>query len=302
MHAYRQRNAALPAIVAAFPLLLSAACLIGPDRPAWQVMWILAIGIYASLKWLTFANSGCERAPRWSATLGYLLLWPGMDARGFLEPTQISLCASIVEWLAATFKTLLGALFILIAGLTTDGDRLLVGWLAMVGFILAFHCGLFHLIALVWRTLGRDVQPIMNAPLLATSLADFWGRRWNRAFRDLALRQCFLPLARRWGAVASTMFVFVGSGLLHELVITFPVHGGWGGPTLYFTLQGMGLLVERSVVGSRLARGSRLWGRGYCALFVAGPLGFLFPVPFVEQAILPTVDSLVQPILKGVSP
>jgi hypothetical protein len=33
-----------------------------------------------------------------------------------------------------------------------------------------------------WRLAGVDRRPLFLAPLRSTSLAEFWGRRWNLAF------------------------------------------------------------------------------------------------------------------------
>ena len=98
----------------------------------------------------------------------------------------------------------------------------------------------------------------MHAPILATSLGDFWGRRWNLAFRDLAHSYIFRPLIRRTGPAAATLAAFVASGVIHDAVISIPARGGYGLPTLYFSIQGVAVLIERrgghGSVGLRVGR------------------------------------------------
>ena len=52
-----------------------------------------------------------------------------------------------------------------------------------------------------------------------------------------------------------------GVAVVHDLVISVPAGGGYGGPTLFFALQGVAVLVERSPLGRRvgLGRGWRGW-------------------------------------------
>src|SRR5512145_556341 len=52
--------------------------------PRWLFMWLLAAGIYAACKWLTWYSTPPSRAP-WYRHLAYLFLWPGMDASAFLR-------------------------------------------------------------------------------------------------------------------------------------------------------------------------------------------------------------------------
>src|SRR5260370_38671858 len=104
----------------------------------------------------------------------------------------------------------------------------------------------------------------MSAPLRSTSLGEFWGKRWNLGFRQLAHELIFRPLCRRLGADTAGFLVFVVSGLIHDLVISLPARGGYGLPPLYFLLQARGVTVERSRFGKPPGR----WqgGRGWCFL------------------------------------
>ena len=113
-------------------------------------------------------------------------------------------------WGFAVLKTLAGALIIWAAARGTFAAPLLTGWLGMLGLVLFLHFGLFHLLAIAWQSVGINAQPIMGAPLLATSLAEFWGRRWNTAFHTLAHDLIFRPLANRWGATAAGIGAFDG--------------------------------------------------------------------------------------------
>ena len=204
--------------------------------------------------------------------LGYLLAWPGMDAKAFLFRTDRGGQPRGSEWRAAVLKTL--------AGVDPDLDRrpyrpaghpLLAGWLGMVGLIFVLHFGTFHLLSLGWRSRGVDAMPVMRNPLASSSLAEFWGRRWNTAFHELATRFTFRPVRPIVGRTAATLLVFLVSGLIHELVISVPAHGGYGLPTGYFVLQGLGVAGERTRAGRRLGLGSGWRGWLFTVLFTAGP-------------------------------
>lgn len=244
--------------------------------PPWALMWLLAFAIYASFKFLTCVT--CKtHAPLWKR-LGYLLLWPGMNPREFY--TGVPATTTFREWSLAVFKPLLGVCLLLI---TPQLQKpLLAGWVGMIGLLFTLHFGLFHLLSLGWRSLGVNAVPLMNWPVLSSCLSDFWGRRWNLAFRDLAFVCVFRPLASRIGVTWATMTVFFLSGIVHDLVISVPTGGGYGGPTLYFLLQGCGLLADRAVGG----------GRALLFAVVVLPVTFLFHHSFINQAILPTLQAM----------
>jgi alginate O-acetyltransferase complex protein AlgI len=164
--------------------------------------------------------------------------------------------------------------------------------MGMFGIILLLHFGLFHLLASAWQRAGIPVKPLMRAPLFATSLGDFWGARWNTGFHNLAREFIFRPARRRVGQTVGVLTVFLASGLIHEFVITLPAHGGYGLPTAYFLLQGLGLVLERSALGIKLGLATGIRGRAFALFIAAAPAFWLFPPIFVRNVILPMLHAI----------
>ena len=262
--------------------------------PPWAVMWALAAAIFAACKWLTWRYTPVPNAPAWRH-VAYLVAWPGLDAKAFLDsrPLPRESRAGAGEWAFAFTKVAFGAA--LVWGVTplVPAEYLYPrAWVGMTGVVFVLHFGLFHLLSCAWRAAGVDAKPLMNWPLLAESVSEFWGKRWNLAFRDLTHRFLFRPLAGRLGARAGVAAGFLFSGVVHDLVISLPAGGGYGWPTLYFTLQGLGLLAERSKAGKRLGLGTGWRGRAFTAVVVVGPAFGLFHPPFVREVVLPFLDVL----------
>ncbi len=262
--------------------------------PPWAVMWALATVIFAACKWLTWRYTPLPCVSAWRH-IAYLVAWPGLDAKAFLDPhpPPRERRASAGEWAFAFAKLAFGGamLWVVVPLLPADGP-LLRGWVGMCGLIFVLHFGSFHLLSCGWRAVGVDAKPLMNWPVLAVSVSEFWGKRWNTAFRDLTHRFLFRPLAGRLGARAGLAAGFLFSGIVHDLVISLPAGGGYGWPTLYFTLQGLGLLAERSKFGKRLGLGDGWRGRAFTALVIVGPAYGLFHPPFVREVVLPFLDVL----------
>ncbi len=270
--------------VVALPMLAMAAA--GRMEP-WILMWAIAIALFAGCKWLTWWEAFINgRAGRRS--LAYLTRWVGMDARTFMEEKKRPLRVRTGQWVFAGTKTTLGAVTVWgMARLISDGNALWQGWVAMVGGIFFLHFGVFHLLALEWQRRGVMAEPIMDAPILAKSLGEFWGRRWNRGFNDLVRRYSFYPLVPRLGVGGAMLFTFFVSGLIHDLVISIPARTGYRLPTAYFLLQGFGVLLEKSRPGRRLGLRRGVGGRLFVYLFTVGPVGMLFFPRFVEGVVLP---------------
>ncbi len=281
----------------------------------WVFMWALSASIFAGFKWLTWwratspslsdespspLREGSKiplplrgRAGRGWRSLAYLLLWPGMDATTFLNPTARPATPALREWAAAALKTVVGAaLFWGVARLGAPASLLAAGWIGLLGLIFLLHFGSFHLLSLAWRTVGIQARPIMDSPIRATSLSELWGRRWNLAFHVLA-RDLMVGVARdRLGAAGATLLAFTASGLLHDLVISVPARGGYGLPTAYFLLQGVGLLFQRSPLGTHLGLRGGPGGRVYVLVMAAAPAFWLFHPPFVLRVIVPFMYAL----------
>jgi alginate O-acetyltransferase complex protein AlgI len=281
-------------------------------------MWSLAVVSVGLVKLATLRGHLIDVRP--TALAAYLLLWPGMNARGFLRSAATAAArrehpragdGAGVATAAATalprFEELTAATVKLSVGLALvawtvahafDRPELQIAWTGMLGLILTLHFGSLHIVSWMWRRAGVDAPPIMRAPLASTSLAELWGERWNTAFADAGRRFLLRPLARKWGVRYAGASVFLASGLAHELVISLPARGGWGGPTAYFLIQAAGVAVEKSATGRRLGLGHG--GRGWLWTFLIGvaPLPLLFHGPFAHRVIGPFYQAIANLVLR----
>jgi hypothetical protein len=276
------------------PLLVLPALVVAltpPAVPRWSFMWTLALAIYAGCKWLTWRRTPVSGLSAWRHA-GYLLAWPGLDVTAFLATHAVP-PPPRGEWLFAAAKALGGAALLWGAGRVIPmTEDLLLGWCGMVGIVFLLHFGVFHLLSCFWRSLGVNAVPLMNRPWAATTVGEFWGRRWNLAFRDLTYRFLFRPLSSRVGPRWGVAAVFVFSGLVHDLVISTPAGGGFGLPTLFFLIQLVGLFAERSRAGRTLGLGSGWRGRLFTAAVLLGPAPLLYHPPFVRNVVVPFMRAL----------
>ncbi|WKA12555.1 hypothetical protein VitviT2T_029930 [Vitis vinifera] len=98
------------------------------------------------------------------------------------------------------------------------------------------------------RAIGLELEPQFNEPYLATSLQDFWGRRWNLMVSSILRPTIYFPIrgftASRLGPRCSHLLAmlaaFTVSGLMHEVIYYYltRVTPTWE-VTWFFVLQGV---------------------------------------------------------------
>jgi hypothetical protein len=259
----------------------------------WAVMLLLAAAVYFSLKVLTLRQA-LSRGAQYDAAgaMLYVFAWIGLDGQAFVRQRSVQ-STPAAAWIACALKIALGITMVwAVAPLLLGTRAVMGGWIGWIGLGFVLHLGCFHAMALAWQGAGRDVRPIMEAPIAARSVAEFWGRRWNRAFHDAVMAGLFNPCARRVGSDAALFITFLISGLIHDLMISIPAGGGYGLPTLYFLVQWLGIVIERSRVGRRL--GLRAGARGwlFTAAVTAGPAPILFHPPFILRVVVPFLGAI----------
>jgi alginate O-acetyltransferase complex protein AlgI len=260
--------------------------------PRWLFMWLLTGSIYFAFKLLTLSAADTTSVPSWRKW-AYVFACLGLDARRFLHCAEAVPPPRAVEWLEGTLNMAAGAaLFWGAQYWIGDKSPILLGWAGMVGTIWMLHFGSFHLVSCFWRSFGMDAPRLMQHPTRSTSVSQFWGRWWNTAFRDVTHQFLFRPLATQWGATAALVVGFLVSGLLHEIVISLPAGGGYGGPTAFFCIQAAAMLLERSTLGRAIGLGRGWRGWLFAGLVLLLPARLLFADPFVLRIAVPFMQAL----------
>jgi len=155
-------------------------------------------------------------------------------------------------------RILLG-LFLLLLSTFISFD-LLSDLFLLVGLSFILHFGILNLSTGLWRALGVDVKELFIAPYKATSLKEFWGKRWNMAFSEMTALIVYKPLLPVLGKQKSMIASFLFSGILHEIAISFPVQSGYGLPLLYFALHAFLMFLESKIIAIQKITAHRLWG------------------------------------------
>ncbi|KAK4420814.1 Long-chain-alcohol O-fatty-acyltransferase [Sesamum alatum] len=175
--------------------------------------------------------------------------------------------------------------------------------------IMALYCchvylGLELLLAMtalpVRAVLGLELEPQFDEPYLATSLQDFWGRRWNLMVTSILRPTVYHPvrristriLGRRWAPAPAILATFLVSGLMHEVIYYYMSRARptWE-VTWFFVLHGVCLAAEvalKKAVGRRLQL-PKVVSRPLTVGFVAVTGGWLF-FPQLRHDFQPQFD------------
>lgn len=213
----------------------------------------------------------------------FMSIWPGMKPSDLLEKRSPNDQAArgFVGGLLAGYVGVAGILALSLAYPYLSHS--VIGWLGIAVLLTAVHLGFAQILTTLVRLAGWRVGPLFDKPLASESLADFWTKRWNLPFVEMDRILFFTPLIRRFGIKGAVFGIFLISGLLHEMAISYPVNAGWGGPLAYFVVQGLAVLGER-----RMKFRSKIltW------LVVLAPLPLLFHAPFRQTLIVPLFELL----------
>jgi D-alanyl-lipoteichoic acid acyltransferase DltB (MBOAT superfamily) len=82
------------------------------------------------------------------------------------------------------------------------------------------------------RACGFELEPQFDEPYLASSLQDFWGRRWNLMVTSILrptvynpVRRIFTPIVGlRLAQLSGVVAAFLVSGLMHEVIFYYCTH------------------------------------------------------------------------------
>lgn len=98
--------------------------------------------------------------------------------------------------------------------------------------------------------------PLFDAPWAATSLHEYWSKRWHQLLRQTFLIIGGYPLGYIFGIPGYVFGAFLGSGLFHYWALYAMGKGSDVHCIIFFVAQAVGIALERlwrSVTGRRIS-------------------------------------------------
>jgi alginate O-acetyltransferase complex protein AlgI len=159
-------------------------------------------------------------------------------------------------------------------------------WLAVLAYSVQVYCdfsGYTDMARGIGRMLGFELPMNFNLPYVSQSLSEFW-QRWHISLSTWLRDYLYFPLGgSRRGRVRgylNLMVTMLLGGLWHGASWNFVI---WGG------LNGLGLLIERAVFGSRRRVSSwhapRAWAQAVAVLVVVSIIRVFFRSPSMSAAL-----------------
>ncbi|KAK1378297.1 acyl-CoA--sterol O-acyltransferase 1-like [Heracleum sosnowskyi] len=161
-------------------------------------------------------------------------------------------------------------------------------------FVLELLLAMFAAIARSLMSL--ELEPQFDDPYLATSLQDFWGKRWNLMVSNILRPTVFVPvhhvskilIGKKLAALPAVIATFFVSGLMHELIFySYQRRKTNWQAMCFFMLHGVALALEigiKKMVNGRF-RLPRTVSRPLTLTFVIVTSFWLFFPPFLRGNI-----------------
>ncbi|KAK1430072.1 hypothetical protein QVD17_12567 [Tagetes erecta] len=165
---------------------------------------------------------------------------------------------SLPKQALTAFKTLILVAILGVYRYTDNLHRSIILAIYFLHMYLSFELSLAFTAFLAKIFLGFDfeTEPEFNEPYLATSLQDFWGRRWNLVSSRILRASVYNPIREIWsprlsklgGQMVAIFVTFVVSGIMHELMFFYVIRvtPTWE-VTWFFVLQGACMALEVAV-------------------------------------------------------
>jgi len=105
---------------------------------------------------------------------------------------------------------------------------------------------------LLFRQHPEQCPPSFDSPWRATSLREFWSRRWHQWFRRIFIFLGGKPFSLLFGRIGGVIGTFLASGFFHHLALLAidPSSEMWR-MLLPFGMMGTGVVIERAVAGNK---------------------------------------------------
>lgn len=161
------------------------------------------------------------------------------------------------------------------------GTAFIAGFSMVYDLVLLFSVGLLGHSPSSW-------PPVMENPWLATSIHEFWSKRWHQLLRHTFLVYGGYPGYFFLGRTGLLLGTFLALGLYHECAM-YTMGRGWDiRPIIFFELQAIAVMLEkvwRRMAGKRVGGWPGIVWVYFCIMVLGQPCGktsIALPPAFVD--------------------